>query len=222
MLKDVIKKAGYILEDAQLRLPVQSADAVEKVYVNIENLNSFINNEMDRIERNPNLNDLERRNAQREVIEQTGRKLEELKDQSRYSDLIQETEVEIPQAREKDENVIVKFLREREIRDRLFGMTEGQILSHFGESIFNGRNQSLLNAIINAPPGFEMLSEQNLRKLRRLKAAALTTNDGAKPGSGRTANASILEIYSLVKSELDRLRILTFAGSRAKKQPGNI
>ena len=217
MLKDAIKKAGFILEDAQLRLPLQSADTVENVYVSIENLNSFINKEMDRIERNPNLSDLERRHAQRGVIEQTGRKLEELKDRSNYPDRVQETDFEIPEAYEKDENVIVKFMREREIRDRLFGMTEAQILSHFGESLFNGRNQLILNAIINAPPGFEMLSEHNLRKLRRLKAVSLTKNGGAKPDFGRTANASIVEIFSLVKRELDRLRILTLAGSRAKK-----
>ena len=217
MLKDVIKKAGFILEDAQQRLPLQSADTVENVYVGIENLNSFINKEMDRIEKNINLSDLERRSAQRGVIEQAGRKLEDLKDRSNYSDLIQETDVEIPEACKKDENVLVKFMREREIRDRLFGMTEAQILSHFGESLFNGRNKLLLNAIINAPPGFEMLSEHNLRKLRRLKAESLTKNDGAKPEFGRTANASIVEIFSLVKAELDRLRMLTLAGSRAKK-----
>ena len=217
MLKDVIKKASFILKDAQQRLPLQSADTVENVYVSIENLNSFINKEMDRIERNPNLSDLDRIGAQRGVTEQAGRKLEELKDRSKYSDPIQETDVEIPEAYEKDENVLLKFMREREIRDRLFGMTEAQIQSHFGESLFNGRNQLLLNAIINAPPGFEMLSEHNLRKLRRLKAVTLTKNAGAKPEFGRTANASIIEIFSLVKRELDLLRKLTLAGSRAKK-----
>ncbi|MCP4628734.1 MAG: hypothetical protein GY850_35290 [bacterium] len=217
MLKDVIKKAGFILKDAQQRLPLQSADTVENVYVSIENLNSFINKEMDRIERNPNLSDLDRSGAQRGVIEQAGRKLEQLKDRSNYSDLIQETDVEIPEAYEKDENILLKFMREREIRDRLFGMTEAQILSHFGESLFNGGNQLLLNAIINAPAGFEMLSEHNLRKLRRLKAESLTKNAGAKPQFDRTANASIVEIFSLVKKELDRLRKLRLAGSRARK-----
>ena len=216
MLKDVLKKAGFILKDVQQRLPIQSADTVENVYISIENLNNFMNKEMDRIERNPNLSDLERSGARRGVIEQAGRKLEELKDRSNYSDLIQETDVDIPEASEKDENVLLKFLREREIRDRLFGMTEAQILSHFGESLFNGRNQLLMNAILNAPPGFEMLSEQNLRKLRRIKAITLTKNAATRPEIGRTANASILEIFSLVKTELDHLRKLTFAGCLAK------
>jgi hypothetical protein len=217
MLKDVIKKSGLILKDAQQRLPLQSADIVENVYTSIEKLNSFINKEMDRIERNPKLTGLERSGAQRGVIEQAGRKLEELKDQCNYSDLIRETNVEIPDAYEKDENITLKFMREREIRDRLFGMTEAQILSHFGESLFNGRNQLLLNAIINSPAGFEMLSEQNLRKLRRLKAGTPTKNAGVKPEFDHTANASIVEIFSLVKKELDRLRKLKLAGSRAKK-----
>ena len=206
MLKDVIKKAGFILKDAQQCLPIQSADAVEKVFISIEKLNNFINKEMDRIEKNPKLSDLDRGGARRGVLEQAGRKLEVLKDRSNYSDLIQETDVEIPDADEKDENILVQFLREREIRDRLLGMTEAQILSHFGESLFDGRNQLLLNAILNAPAGFEMLSEQNLRKLRRIRAENLEKNTGGKLKIDRTANDAIIEIFSFTKKELDRLR----------------
>jgi hypothetical protein len=108
-------------------------------------------------------------------------------------------------------------LREREIRDRLFGMTEAQILSHFGESLFDGRNQLLLNAILNAPPGFEMLSEQNLRKLRRIQAKILTEKAGAGPGFDRGANALIMEIFTLAKLELDRLRKEELTGKGIKK-----
>jgi hypothetical protein len=97
-------------------------------------------------------------------------------------------------------------MREREIRDRLFGMTEAQILSHFGESLFDGSNQLLLGAILNAPPGFEMLSESNLRKLRRSKAKRLATRLVGEPEVVQTVNASIMEIFSLAKKELDRLR----------------
>ena len=39
-------------------------------------------------------------------------------------------------------------MREREIRDRLFIMTEAQILSHFGDSLFDGRNHLLMDAIL--------------------------------------------------------------------------
>lgn len=217
MLKGVISKANLIFNDAQQHLTIQAADAVERVYISIENMNNFINKEMDRIEKDPKLGYRERSTARIGVIEQAGRKLEVLKDRNNYSDLIQESENEIPDADEKDADVLLKFMREREIRDRLFSMTETQILSHFGESLFNGRNQLLLNAIINAPPGLEMLSEQNLRKLRRIKAITLTKKTGAKPEFDRTANASIMKIFSLAKKELDRLRKKELSGSRTKK-----
>lgn len=217
MLRVVISKANLILKDAQRRLTFQSADAVERVYISIENLNNFINKEMDRIEKDPKLSYRERRNARRGVIEQAGRKLEVLKDRSNYSDLIQETEATIPVTDEKDDNDLLKFLREREIRDRLFGMTEAQILSHFGESLFDGRNRLLLDAILNAPPGFEMLSDHNLRKLRKIKVQTLKEKPAAGPAIERTANASIMEIFTLAKKELDRSRKEELFAGHAKK-----
>jgi len=217
MLKRVISKADLILKDARQHLTTQAADAVGRVKISIENLNNFINMEMDRIETDPKLSDRERSAARRGVLEQSGRKLEVLKDRSNYSTLIQESGPERPLADKPDDHALLKFMREREIRDRLFGMTEAQILSHFGESLFNGRNQLLLNAILNCPPGFEMLSEQNLRKLRRINVKILTTNSGAKPEIDRNANASIVEILTFAKKELDRLRKKEMAGGGTKK-----
>ena len=215
MLKSVISRANLILKEAQQRLPVQAADAVEKVFTSIENLNNFINKEIERIEKDPKLGYRERCNARRGVIEQAGRKLEILKDRSDYSTLIQTSTIKASDAYEEDDKVLLKFLREREIRDRLFGMTEAQILSHFGESLFDGRNQLLLDAILNAPPGFEMLSEQNLRKLRRIKATILTEKDRPQPESEQDVNALILEIFALTKKELDRLRKEELAAARS-------
>jgi hypothetical protein len=217
MLKRVISKANLVLKDARQHLTTQTADAVGRVKISIENLNNFINIEMDRIEKDPKLSDRERSAARRGVIEQSGRKLEVLKDRSNYSNLIQESDPEMPVADEQDDNALLKFMREREIRDRLFGMTEAQILSHFGESLFNCRNQLLLNAILNCPPGFEMLSEQNLRKLRRINVKNLTTKAGAKPEFDHNANASIMEIFTFAKKELDSLRKKEMAGSSTKK-----
>lgn len=217
MLKRVISKANLVLKDARQHLTTQAADAVGSVKISIENLNNFINIEMDRIEKDPKLSDRERSAARRGVLEQSGRKLEVLKDRSNYSNLIQESDPEMPVAYEQDDNALLKFMREREIRDRLFGMTEAQILSHFGESLFNCRNQLLLNAILNCPPGFEMLSEQNLRKLRRINVKNLTTKAGAKPEFDRNANASIMEIFTFAKKELDSLRKKEMAGSSTKK-----
>lgn len=217
MLKGVISKASLIINDAQQHLTIQSAEAVEKVYISIENLNNFINKEMDRIEKDPKLSFRERSNARRGVVEQAGRKLEVLKNQSNYSDLIQEPVTQVPNTYEKNENELLIYMREREIRDRLFGMTEAQILSHIGDSLFDGRNQLLLNAILNSPPGFEMLSEQNLRKLRRIKAENLMKNTGAKPEIDRIATVSIMEILSLAKKELDRLRKEELIKSRTRQ-----
>jgi hypothetical protein len=214
MLKGAISKANLIVNDARQHLSIQAADVVERVSISIENLNDFINKGMDRIEKDPKLSYRQRGAARRSVIEQAGRKLEVLKDRNNYSDLIQEPDTRLPDANQKDNNALLKFLREREIRDRLFGMTEAQILSHFGDSLFDGRNQLLLNAILNAPPGFEMLSEQNLRKLRRIKAKSLLKMPGAKPEIDRTANAFIIEIFALAKKELDRLRKTELAFSR--------
>jgi hypothetical protein len=214
MLKGVIEKANLILKDAQQRLTIQSVDAVEKIFISIENLNKFIDNKMDQIESDPKLGYRERSNARRVVLEQAGRKLEKLKDRSQYSKLIQASEAAISDASEKDDNIILNFMREREIRDRLFGMTEAQILSHFGESLFDGSNQQLLDAILNAPPGFEILSEQNLRKVRRIKATTLTTKAGVDPDSERDVNALIVDIFTLAKKELDHLRNEELAGSR--------
>ena len=104
MLKGVISKANLILKDAQQRLTIQAADAVERVFISIENLNNLINKEMDRIEKDPKLSHRERSTDRRGVIEQAGRKLEVIKDRNNYSDLIQESDTEIPPAYEKNDN----------------------------------------------------------------------------------------------------------------------
>ena len=219
MLTGVISKANLIFKDAQERLSVRSTDAVERVCISIENLNNFLNQEMARIEKDPKLSYREKSNSRRNAIEEAGRKLEVLKDRSNYSTLIQDSSPGLPETSATEEDDLLKFMREREIRDRLFGMTEAQILSHFGESLFDGRNQLLLDAILNAPPGFEMLSESNLRTLRRIRAKTRTVKAGAKPQDAHTVADSIMEIFLLAKKELDRLRKEEFSGSRTKKLP---
>ena len=220
MLKAVISRANYILKDAQQRLPVESVDAIEKVCLSIENLNDYVNQEMDRIAGNSKMDAVAKSNARRKVLEEAGRKLEVLKDKSNYSALVETTDEETAKINEPDESSLLQFMREREIRDRLFGMTEAQILSHFGTSLFEGDNQLLLNAILNAPPGFEMLSEHNLRKLRRLRTQKLPLGQTVKPESSRSATASIIEIFKLAKGELDLLRKKELSKAFPAKQPG--
>ena len=220
MLKAVISRANQILRDAQQRLPAESAGVIEKVCVDIENLNDFINQEMERIKANAKLDAGTRSNARREVLEKAGRKLEVLKDQSNYSTLTAASDEAVSQPYEGDENSVLQFMREREIRDRLFGMTEAQILSHFGASLFEGGDQLLMNAILNAPPGFEMLSEQNLRKLRKIRVQKSPPPATAKPEVIRTVDAAIIEIFKLGKNELDRLRKMELGGIFSAKKPG--
>jgi len=220
MLKAVISRANYILKDAQQRLPVKSVEVMEKVCLDIETLNDYINQEMGRIAANSKLDAVAKSNARRKVLEEAGRKLEVLKDKSNYSALIETPDKETTKIKEPDEISLLQFMREREIRDRLFGMTEAQILSHFGASLFEGDNQLLLNAILNAPPGFEMLSEHNLRKLRRLRTQKLPLGQAVKPEVAHSATASIIEIFKLAKGELDRLRKNELREAFTAKQPG--
>jgi hypothetical protein len=220
MLKAVIARANHILRDARQRLPVESMDVIEKVCVRIEKLNDFINREMERIDQDGKLGAKTRSIARREVLEKAGRKLEVLKDESNYASLTETSHEEAPEPDERDEISLLQFMREREIRDRLFGMTEAQILSHFGESLFEGENLLLLNAILNAPPGFEMLSEHNLRKLRQIRAQKSTPRSAARPEVVRKVDASIIEIFTLAKNELDRLRKREFSGTLPAKSPG--
>lgn len=220
MLKAVISRANQILRDARQRLPLESADAVEKVCIRIENLNEYINREMDRIESNAKLGAGARSNARREVLEAAGRKLEVLKDKSKYAALNKAFQGRASAPEVRDKQSVLQFMREREIRDRLFGMTEAQILSHFGASLFAGDNLLLLNAILNAPLGFEILSEPNLRKLRKIRARKSPPRPEGAPEAVRNADASIIEIFKLAKSELDRLRKKELVGTVAAKQPG--
>jgi hypothetical protein len=168
---------------------------------------------MDRIAEDVRLSHRDKSSARREVLEKAGRKLEVLKDRSNYSTLAQELDDGISEDDDKDDEPLLRFMREREIRDRLFGMTEAQILSHFGESLFDGKNQLVLEAILNAPPGFEMLSEPNLRRLRKIRLKRVPKKGGAEPEHGRSVNASIMEFFNFAKKELDRLRKEELPGS---------
>jgi hypothetical protein len=220
MLKAVISRANYILKDAQQRLPVESVDVIEKVCLDIETLNDYISQEMGRIAGNSKLDAVAKSNARRKVLEEAGRKLEVLKDKCNYSALVEPPDEETAKINEPDEISLLQFMREREIRDRLFGMTEAQILSHFGASLFEGDNQLLLNAILNAPAGFELLSEHNLRKLRRLRTPKLPLGQTVKPNISRSGTASIIEIFKMAKGELDRLRKKELREAFPAKLPG--
>jgi hypothetical protein len=203
MLKDAISKARKALKEAQQKYPVESAAAIEQVYADIKNLNTFINKEVDIIESDKNLNDRAKSNERRKVLEQAGRKLELLKERRTKTALVEELETKLADESGAEDESAIKFLREREVRDRLYGMPAAQILSHFGKSLFDGSNRLLLDAILNAPAGFEMLPEEILLRLKEVRTQILKPEISAELETTRRLNAAIEQIFWLVKKELD-------------------
>ena len=130
----------------------------------------------------------------------------------------EEIEAKLVNTPEKDADSLLQFLREREIRDRLIGMTEAQIKSHFGDSLFDGSNLLLLDAILNAPPGFEPLPEATLKKLRRIRAMKLNPEVASELETVRTLNSVSRKMLTLVKKELDSSRIKELPLSLTKRK----
>ena len=85
-------------------------------------------------------------------------------------------------------------------------MTEAQIKSHFGNSLFDGSNPLLVDAILNAPQGFEILSESILKKLRWSRAIRLNPELASEFEMAREMNSVIKKMITLVKKGLDSSR----------------
>ena len=169
MLKEAITKARKAVKEAQQKYSVESAAAIEQVYADIKNLNTFINKEIDIIDSDRDLDERAKSNERRKVLEQAGRKLEILKEKRTKSALIEDLETKLADESGAEDESVLKFLREREVRDRLYNMTGDQIIAHFGKTLFDGSNRLVLEAIINAPSGFEILPEDTLKKLREAR-----------------------------------------------------
>jgi hypothetical protein len=206
MLDNVISRARILLKEAQQKLPVEAAEDVKQVYGEIYRLNIFLNKEIESSVKDEKINGSAKRGAKLNIIEKTGRKLEVLKAKRDYSALARKLEAKLIEASEKDDDTIFKFLREREIRDRLACMTEAQILSHFGKSLFEGSNLPLLDAILNAPLGFEILQKDTLKKLRLVRAKIMNPEIMRELETVHELNSIIEKMFTLVKKELDHLR----------------
>ena len=218
MLEQVLSKVRHILKEAQLNLSVDMAAAIEQVYGDIENLINFINREIDIIEGDTDLDANAKRSARREVLENAGRKFEVIKTNRTYPVMDEELETKLMNTTVKADNSLLTFLREREIRDRLIGMTESQIKSHFGETLFDGSNLLLLDAILNAPAGFEPLSEATLKKLRRVRAMKLNPEAASELEMTREINSVTRKMLLIVKKELDTSRLKELPASFATKR----
>ena len=206
MLKKALSRVYKTVKEAQQKYPVESANAIEQVSTDIENLNAFINREVEKIELDGNLDDKTKSNERRKILEQAGRKLEGLKEKRMKSDLIYDLEKKLIDKSGAKSDSVIQFLREREVRDRLQGLTSEQILSHFGESLFNGKNRLLLDAILNAPAGFEILPKETLQKLREVRAKILNPEVAAQLDTIRSLNASMEKIFWVVQKEIDNKR----------------
>ncbi len=206
MLKDAISKTRQALKEAQQKYSVESAAAIEQVYGDIKNLNTFINKEVDIINNDKALNDRTKSNERRKVLEQAGRKLEILREKRTKSALIEDLETKLADESGVEDESALKFLREREVRDRLYGMPAAQILSHFGKSLFDGSNRLVLDAILNAPAGFEMLPEDTLQKLREVRTQILKPEIAAELDTTRKLNTLMEQIFFFFKKEIDGMR----------------
>ena len=206
MLDELIPQLRLQVAKAQKILPEDVAASVEKVYNDILLMRNFAMNEFQRIQDDANLSENDRNTARRQVLEKAITKLEMLKSRRSASDLISKLEEKLSEDPTDGSDRLLKFLKEREIRDRLSGMTESQILSHFEKSLLDGSNQALLDAILNAPPGFEMLSKEMLKKLKKVRGKHLYPEVVAQLESMQDMNTIIVKMFAIVREELDKLR----------------
>ena len=160
------------------------------------------------MESNPSLDANIKKSARRGVFEQAGRKLEEIKANRIYFEPAVTQPVKFSEKLEEEvyENSLLQFLREKEVRDRLFGMTEAQILALFGESLFDGTNPLLLRAILNSPAGFEPVSRETIKKIQQPSSGELSLEITDESETQPNLKLMVEEMFSLVKKELDKLR----------------
>ena len=206
MLDNLIPKLRFQLAEATRILSEDSVAVVEKVYNDILLMRNFIENEFQRIKDNDRLSDPNKDNSKRQILEKAITKLEILKSKRSASELINELEAKLLEEPARGEDRIVKFLQEREVRDRLSTMSASQILSHFESDLFGGSNPLLLDAILNTPPGFEILPERILKKLRRVRGKKYYPEIVAQLEAMQDLNSVIMKMFSLVRAELDKLR----------------
>ncbi len=221
MLEQIIARVRRMAKDVRQMVSVESAEAIEKLGRDIVILNNFIVIELENVEVNSNFDEKSKKAARRGVFEQAARKLEAIKARSNYSYTDELLEMKLKNKPVEEETALLQFFREKEVRDRLFGMSETQILSLFGESLFDGSNALLLSAIRNAPAGFEPISKKTLKKIQQAGAEKIDTGNDQNIESVRYLNSMVGEIFNLLKKELDNLRRKELPNMIAKSTDSN-
>jgi hypothetical protein len=197
MLAQTMVKVQLLLEEAQQKLSKESVVVIERVYNDVVNINNFIKKKVVEAEKDKRLDSIQKRAAKREAFERAERKLEVLKDKRNYSAMIEKIEIKLEDGAKEEDGSILKFLQHREIRDRLVTMTEAQILSHFGDSLFDGSNE--------------------LSNLRIIKAKKIHPDITDKIDAVQELKSKTMQIFTLIKAELDDLRIKELPESIARK-----
>ena len=206
MLDHLIPKLRFQLSNAEKILPEDGVAVVEKVYNDILLMRNFVVNEFQAIREDKNLSQKDKDTSRRQVLEKAITKLEILKSKRSASNLIEELEAKLSAAPPQGEDRLLKFLREKEVRDQLAKMSASQILSHFENSLLDGSNTLLLDAILNTPVGFEMLPEKVLKKLRRVRGKKYYPEIVAQLGALQNLDSILVKMFTLVRTELDALR----------------
>ncbi|MEJ2690124.1 MAG: hypothetical protein P8130_09270 [Deltaproteobacteria bacterium] len=206
MLDHLIPKLRFQLAIAEKILPEDGVAVIEKVYNDILLMRNFVVNEFQAINEDKKLSERDKDNSRRQVLEKAITKLEILKSKRSASDLINELEAKLSAAPPDTEDRLLKFLREKEVRDRLAKMSVSQILSHFENSLLDGSNSLLLDAILNTPPGFEILPEKILQKLRRVRGKKYYPEIVAQLEALQSLDSILVKMFTLVRAELDALR----------------
>ncbi len=218
MLEHVLSKARRFLEDAQQKFSEASAAEIEQVYNDIVDLSEFVETEFAAINEDSKLDESGKQKARRGVIEQAERKLEFIKSKKDFSAQSRAIEKRLQEGEVEEEKSVLKFLREREVRDRLSTMTEAQIMSLFGKALSDGSNPLLTNAILNAPPGFELVSEENLKKMRRVRTKIVSPEISAELEIARGIFSIAEKIFTQLKNELDALRMKELPAALSKPE----
>lgn len=206
MLDHLIPKLRFQLANAEKTLPEDGVAVVEKVYNDILLMRNFVVNEFQAIREDKNLSERDKDNSRRQVLEKAITKLEILKSKRSASDLINEFEAKLSATPPEGEDRLLRFLREKEVRERLATMSASQILSHFENSLLDGSNPLLLDAILNTPPGFEMLPEKIIKKLRRVRGKKYYPEIVAQLEALQNLDSILVKMFTLVRAELDALR----------------
>ena len=208
MLEKTISTARSILTDAQQSLSAESAGAIERVNDDIVALKDFVAKGLSAVAGDSSLDAVSQKAARRGVFEQAGRKLEAIKANWRSAGTGEtlDDKVSGAPAPTTAEDDLLQFLREKEVRDRLSGMTEAQILNLVEESLHDDTHSLLLTAILNSPDGFEPVSKEICKKIQQAMAGKMSLPVAGKPQTPPKLASRVEELFSLLKTELDHLR----------------